>query len=131
MSTAPHPLAHDPLALLVLEKVRRVGSDRADGQTIRYEGRDYGLTVNKIGVINTVHFVIEALDGPTLGHQRSMVILEILDDGYRGGPGGLDFVLPAMLNGVQVPGHPLKSLSYRVLPCVPVPAVFSATDHDS
>ena len=130
-TTAPHPLANDPLAFLTLEKIRRVGADRADGQTITHEGTEYGVTAHTISTITTVHVVLERLNGPGAGHQRAIAIVEVRDNGYPGGPGGLDYVLPALLNGVQVPDHPVKQWSYCVLPWVPVPAALATTDDDS
>lgn len=131
MTIAPHPQAHDPLAFLALEKIRRVGAERADGQTITHECVEYGLTVHTVSTITTQFATLETLTGDAMGHQRCIVIVEVRDSGYPGGPGGLDCVLPELANGVFVPGHPVKQWTYRVLPWVPVPAALATTSDDS
>lgn len=127
-TTAPHPLANDPLAFLTLEKIRRVGADRADGQTITHEGTEYGVTAHTISTITTVHVVLERLNGPGAGHQRAIAIVEVRDSGYQGGPGGLDYVLQGLVNGVHVPGHPVAQWCYHVLPWVTVPPAIATSD---
>lgn len=127
MTANPHPLADDPLAFEAFEKIRRVGVDRADGQTFTQNGSEYGITAHRISTISTVHVILETLQGKGAGHQRAMVIVTIGSNGYRGGPDGQDFVLRAMRDGVKVDdrhGHNLRS--HHVLPWVAVPAIFIA-----
>ena len=131
MTVEPHPLARNPLAFLALEKIRRVGVARADGQIITQEGIEHGMTVHTISTIKTVHVVLEALSGAAAGHQRAMAIVEVHENGYAGGPGGLDLVLRALYEGIRVHGHPQITHDYRVLPLLPVPSAFQATGHDS
>ena len=130
MTTESHPLASDPLAFLAFEKFRRVGVDRADGQTVTHLGIEHGMTVHTIGTIKTVHIVLDALKGPSVGHQRALAIVEIREHGYAGGPGGLDLMLPALCSGISVHGHLHLNHDYRVLPCLPIPAAFQSRAHD-
>lgn len=131
MTITPHPLAHEPLAFLAFEKIRRVGVDSADGQIITHEGIEYGLTVHTISTITTVHVVLEALNGPATGHQRAIGIVSVQENGYTCGPGGLDLVFRALYEGIRVHGHPHITHDYRVLPFLPVPPAFQATKDDS
>lgn len=130
MNTQPHPLASDPLAHMAFEKIRRVGATCADGQIIQYESVEHGLTVHRISTIETIHVVIKTLNGRAGDFQRAMAIIKVEDKGYVGGPGGLDLVLPALHLGVRVPGHLADGWEYSVLPWLPVPQLFCATDHD-
>lgn len=130
MSDDLHPLADDPLALEAFEKIRRVGADRADGQTITCDGRKYHMTAHTVSTIRTVHVVLETLDGKAAGHKRAMAIVEVSENGYAGGPGGLDLVLPALCEGIRVHGRPHVTHDYRVLPWLPVPTAFQTIGHD-
>lgn len=129
MTIEPHPLARDPLAFLTLEKIRRIGPDRADGKTITHQGIEHVMIVHTVGTIKTFHVVLEALSGATAGHKRAIAIVEIHENGYADGPGGLDLVLPALFDGIRVHGHPHITHDYRVLPCLPVPSAFQVTDY--
>lgn len=122
---APHPLDRDSLEFAIFEKVRRTGADRADGKTVWHNGKEYGLTVNTISTFKTVHVVIEHLDeGGIQGHQRAMAIVDVVNNGYLGGPNGSSLLLTALIDGVRVAAHPGLTRSYHVLPILEVPPIF-------
>lgn len=125
MSAVPHPLADDPLALAVFEKIRRIGANRADGQTIPHGGHHYKLTSHTISVFSTVHVVLEKLDGLGKGYQRAMAIVEATDNGYRGCFDGASLLIPALCRGVHIPDRTKQTRFYRVLPMLDVPALFN------
>lgn len=130
MTTAPHPLACDPLAFLAFEKFRRVGAAIADGKTITHDGNQHRLTVHTICTVKTVHVVIEPVAGLETGQKRAMAIISIEENGYASGPGGLDLVLPALYEGTHVHGSPSSACDYRVLTHLPVPPAFQDDGHD-
>ena len=112
---APHPLDRDSLQFAIFEKVRRCGADGANGQNIIHNGIEYGLTVNTISTFKTVHVVTEALNGgPLQGHQRAMAVLDVVNNGYHGGPNGSALLLTALLDGIRVSGHPGLTRSWRL-----------------
>lgn len=122
-------LAADSLQFAVFEKIRRVGADHANGQTIRYNGKEYGLTVNLICKIETIHVVIEHLDEAMQGHQQAMAVVDIYNHGYHG-LDGASLLLPALLSGVEICEGPQAHIhSYRVLPHLEVPYVFAKPDN--
>lgn len=119
-----HILCRDPLVHAVFDKLRRVGHSDADGQTIRVEGREYGVTANAVCTLQLVHVVVENTDGPTLGNQRAMVFLEVNKNGYHGMDGAAH-LMPALIDGLVIedPHRPAQH-SWRVLPRVELPPVF-------
>lgn len=131
MTTAPHPLANEPLVCLAFEKIRRVGVDCADGQIITHAGIEHRMIAHSIGRIETCHVVLERLQGNGAGHKQAMAIVTISENGYAPGPNGLSLILPALYEGVRVPGHPHMNLEYRVLPCLPVPPAFQGEANDT
>ena len=122
---APHILSNDPLAHAVFEKLRRNGHARTDGQTIRVEGREYGITAHAVCTLQLVHVVVEDLDDPSLGNQRAMAFLEVNQNGYHGMDGAAH-LMPALIDGLVIkdPSRPAQH-SWRVLPWVEVPFVFA------
>lgn len=130
MTIAPHPLAHEPLAFLALEKIRRVGVDRADGQIITHEGIAHNMIAHSISTIETFHVVLEPLQGKAAGHKRALAIVKVREHGYAAGPGGLDLVLPALHSGIRVHGHPDLNHDYFVLPWLAVPPAFQAIEQE-
>ena len=124
MTITPHPLAHEPLAFQAFEKIRRVGVDHADGQVITHDGTEYRITSHTVAAIKAVHIVLEVTEGNVVGHKRAMAMVEIDESGYAPEFNGLSVILPALVEGVRVPGHPHTNLEYRVLPWVSVPLAF-------
>lgn len=131
MKDENHPLADDPLALLAFEKIRRNGVDRADGQTITHDGVIYRIISHTVGTIKAQHICLQAENGNAIGHKRSMVMVEITENGYAPEFNGLSPILPALVQGVRVPGHPGSNLEYRVLPWVSVPLAFQGDGDDN
>lgn len=131
MKDENHPLADEPLTLLALEKVRRNGVDRADGQTITHDGTEYFMTSHTVCTIEAVHIVLEAKKGKAVGHKRAMAMVKITENGYAPDLNGLSLILPALYEGVRVPSHPHINLEYRVLPCLPVPLAFQGDGNDN
>lgn len=125
-----HILCSDPLAHAVFEKLRRNGHDRTDGQTIRIEGTEHGITAHAVCTLQLVHVVMERLDGPGAGYQRAMVALEIQKNGYHGMDGAAH-LMPALMDGLVItdPARPAHH-SWRVLPIVELPRCF-APDADA
>jgi len=110
---------------LIFEKVRRCGAGRAHGQRITHGGGQYDLTVNTLSIIETVHVVAERVPDESMpnGHQRAMAVVNVYDNGYRGGIEGSQYVFQALLKGVRVPTG--NSLHHRfVLPALDVPTIF-------
>jgi hypothetical protein len=70
-----------------------------------------------------VHVVLKKLSGPAEGHQRAMAVVDVQNNGYRGGPDGVALLLPALLQGLRVDGYP-STRSYYVLPHLEVPRIF-------
>lgn len=130
MTITPHPLAHEPLAFLAFEKIRRVGVDRADGQIITHEGIEHSMIAHSISTIETHHVVLEPLQGYAAGHKRAMAFVKVREHGYAPGPGGLDLVLPALHSGIRVHGHPDLLHDYFVLPWLSVPPSFQAVEQE-
>lgn len=130
MTGDAHPLANDAVTLLAFEKCRRIGVERADGQTITHDGIEYRIISHTIGTIKAMHIVLEVTKGKAVGHRRAMAMVEIRENGYAHGPNGLSLILPALYEGVRVPGHPHMNLEYRVLPCLPVPLAFQGECND-
>lgn len=126
---AQHPLAAHPLEYAAFEKIRRNGIQRAGGKTIWHGGQEWLITVNVISTLTTSHVVLKRLDKSAVSHQQAMAILDITNNGYQGGPDGLSLLLPALQSGIQVAGHPLTR-SYRVLPCLEVPGIFTEPNGD-
>lgn len=123
--TGEHTLCNDPLAHAVFDKLRRLGYSSADGQTIRVEGREYGITAHAVCTLQLVHLVVQNTDGPTMGNQRALVVLEVNKNGYRGMDGAAH-LMPALIDGLAFndPHQPDRH-SWRVLPWVEVPPVFA------
>jgi len=121
-----HILCSDPLAHVVFDKLRRNGHDHTDGQTIRVEGREYGITAHCVCTLQLVHVVVENTDGPAMGNQRAMAFLEINKNGYHG-IDGAGHLMPALIDGLVIkdPNRPERH-SWRVLPWVEVPPVFAS-----
>ena len=130
MKDENHPLADDPLALLAFEKIRRVGVDKADGQTLMHDGTEYFITSHTVSRIHALHIVLEVKTGNAVGHKRAMAIVEVSENGYAPEVNGLGLILPALVEGVRVPGHPHTNLEYRVLPWVSVPLAFQGDGDD-
>lgn len=120
---APHILSNDPLAHAVFEKLRRNGHAHTDGQTIRIDGREYGITAHDVCTLQLVHVIIEHLDGPTMGNERAMAVLEVSNNGYHT-MDGTAHLMPALLNGLVIKDQARPAQhSYHVLPWVEVPPV--------
>nr|WP_319563351.1 hypothetical protein [uncultured Rhodoferax sp.] len=120
-----HVLCDDLLAHAVFQKLRTIGHASTDGQTIRVEGREYGITAHAVCTLQLVHVVVENIDGPTLGNQRAMAFLEVNQNGYHGMP-ATTHLMPALMDGLVIkdPIRPAQH-SWRVLPCVEVPPAFA------
>lgn len=120
-----HILCGDPLAHAVFDKLRRLGHSDADGQTIRVEGREYGITAHAVCTLKLVHVVMENTDGPAVGHQKAMVVLEIHKNGYAGIDGAAH-LMPALIDGLVIgdPHRPAQH-SWRVLLRVELPPCFA------
>jgi hypothetical protein len=131
MTITPHPLAHEPLAFLAFEKIRRVGVDHADGQIITHDGTEYRITSHTVGAIKAMHIVLQVTKGKAAGHKSAMAIVEIKENGYAPEFNGLSVMLPALVEGVRVPGHPHTDYEYRVLPHLPVPLAFQGDGNDN
>lgn len=119
-----HVLCSDPLAHVVFDKLRRCGPDRTDGQTIRVDGNEYGISAHTVCTLRLVHVVTECLGDPGTGHQRAMAVLEIEQNGYQGMAGAVH-LMPALVDGLVIfdPLCPDRH-SWRVLPWVEVPHCF-------
>lgn len=130
MKDENHPLADDPLALMAFEKVRSNGVDRADGQTLTHDGTDYLMISHSVSRLHAMHIVLEAKTGNAVGHKRAMAIVEVSENGYAPEFNGLSMILPALVEGVRVPGHPHTNLEYRMLPWVSVPLAFQGDGDD-
>ncbi len=126
-----HVLCSDPLLHVVFEKIRRCGPDRADGQTIRVEGVEHGVTAHSVCTLRLVHVVTEQLEGLALGYQRAMVVLEVNKNGYPGMDGAAH-LMPALLNGLLIvdPIQPGRH-QWHVLPVVDVPQIFASGDDET
>ena len=126
-----HALCSDPLAHSVFERLRQFGHDMADGQIIRVEGVQHGITAHVVCTFQLVHMVTEVLDGPAKGYQRAMVVLEVNKDGYPGMDGAAH-LMPALLNGtVIVDPHQPGRHQWHVLPVVDVPQIFTSGDDET
>lgn len=120
-----HVLCDDLLAHAVFKKLRTIGQTSTDGQTIRVEGREYGITAHAVCTLQLVHVVVENIDGPTMGSQRAMAFLEIDKNGYHGMDGAAH-LMPALMDGLVIK-DPVRSAhhSWRVLQWVEVPPAFA------
>ena len=123
-----HILCNDPLAHAVFDKLRRLGHADTDGQTVRVEGREYGVTAHAVCTLQLVHVVVENTDGPTMGNQRAMVVLEVDKNGYIGMDGAAHLI-PALIDGLVIedPHRPAQH-SWRMLSRVELPPVFATGD---
>ena len=121
-----HPLIGNPLVHTAFEKLRKAGCSGTDGQTVRVEGVEYGITSNVVCRLELVHMVLERLDGPGVGHQMAMAVLEVKNNGYHG-MDGASHVMPALISGTVVsdPMSAFQDHSYRVLYPVEVPHQFA------
>ena len=121
-------LPPDSLEKALFVHMRRMGADRLGMSPLEHDGEPWEVIANTVGTIRAIHVTAESAKHE--GRFRSMVVVEVNNNGYRGGPDGLDSVLQALVSGVRLDGtkgQPLTT-SFHVLPMVETPCIFRAPE---
>lgn len=118
----------DSLEFAAFEKIRRIGSGRADGATFVHGGIEYRLTVDTPCRLELTHVVIEQIGGPMAGCQWAMASL-CWTKKDRHDVNGLGLMMQALATGAVVKdAHHPECLSWCVLPMLPVPDCYAKPD---